>query len=364
MLRPSDGDFVKQGRVYSPIPVNFCQVWWCSIKKMRASRLLSILLLLQSRGRLTARVLAEEFEVSVRTIYRDIDELSAAEVPIYADRGPNGGFELLEGYRTKLTGLSPHEAATLFLAGLPGPAAELGLADVLTTAQLKLTAALPEGARAAAKRVAARFHLDPVGWFRSADDARLLPIIAEAVWSETVLDIRYRRYTGVVARTVRPLGLVLKGGIWYLVALAGEQARTYRVSNIVELAVTDEHFGRPKDFDLAAFWSKASRAYEVGLYRGRATLRISARGATLLENQGSPIAQFIAESAGPPDAEGWVSAVVPIEGVDWAARDLIRCGAEIEVVEPRELRERLAAMAREVARLYRSRRRTPRDRRS
>src|ERR1700722_6684659 len=167
---------------------------------MRASRLLSILMLLQTRGRMTAQVLAAEFEVSVRTIYRDIDQLSAADVPVYADRGPSGGFELLDGYRTKLTGLSPAEAATLFLAGLPGPAAELGLADVLTTAQLKLTAALPEGARATANRVSARFHLDPVGWFRSADDARLLPIIANAVWNEKCLDVHYRRAEGAVER--------------------------------------------------------------------------------------------------------------------------------------------------------------------
>src|SRR5690348_7130982 len=130
---------------------------------MRASRLLAILMLLQTRGRMTAEALAAEFEVSVRTIYRDIDQLSAANVPVYADRGPRGGFALLEGYRTELTGMTPAEAETLFLAGLPGPAAELGLGGVLAAAQLKLTAALPERTRASARRVAERVHLDPVG---------------------------------------------------------------------------------------------------------------------------------------------------------------------------------------------------------
>src|SRR5258706_13910733 len=154
---------------------------------MRASRLLSILLLLQARGRMTAEALASEFEVSVRTIYRDVDQLSAADVPIYADRGPSGGFQLLDGYRTKLTGLSPAEAETLSLAGLPGPAAQLGLADVLTAAQLKLSAALPERARANAGRVGARLPLNPVDGFRMAEAPKLLPTPATPGGMQNVL---------------------------------------------------------------------------------------------------------------------------------------------------------------------------------
>src|SRR6267142_2687185 len=316
---------------------------------MRASRLLSILLLLQARGRMTAEALASEFEVSVRTIYRDVDQLSAADVPIYADRGPSGGFQLLDGYRTRLTGLSPAEAETLSLAGLPGPAAQLGLADVLTAAQLKLSAALPERARANAGRVAARFHLDPVGWFRSADDARLLPTIANAVWNEKCLDVRYRRAEGAVERQLQPLGLVLKAGVWYLVAQVGDQPRTYRVSNIIDLAVSEESFKRPKDFDLARFWVTSSQAFETSVYHSNATLRVTARGFAKL---GSPVARSAAETATPPDADGWLSVTIPIESLDRAASGLIALGADAEVVEPLELRERFVTTVQELVRLY------------
>jgi predicted DNA-binding transcriptional regulator YafY len=319
---------------------------------MRASRLLSILMVLQTRGRVTAEALAAEFEVSARTIYRDIEELSAADVPVYADRGPNGGFQLLDGYRTKLTGLSPAEAETLFLAGLPGPAAELGLADVLTTAQLKLTAALPERARVTANRVAARFHLDPVGWFRTADEARLLPAIARAVWNETYLDVRYKRGTGSVVRRLQPLGLVLKAGIWYLVARASDQPRTYRVSNILEMSGRDERFTRPNDFDLVRFWTMSSRAYEVGLYRSEAVLRVSPSGMAKLDLLGSVVAQAAAETAVPSDRDGWVRVVIPIESIDQAAADLIRLGTEVEVLDPPELRRRIAETAHMLSRVY------------
>ncbi|MBI1776445.1 MAG: YafY family transcriptional regulator [Proteobacteria bacterium] len=320
---------------------------------MRASRLLSILMTLQTRGRMTAEALAREFEVSMRTIYRDIDHLSQANVPVYADRGPGGGFQLLDGYRTKLAGLSPAEAETLFLAGLPGPAAELGLAQVLATAQLKLTAALPESARATARRVSARFHLDPVGWFRSKDQALLLPTIAKAVWNEMCLEVRYKRGERWVARRLKPLGLVLKAGIWYLVAEAGEQIRTYRVANILQLSLTDDRFQRPKDFDLVRFWTDAASAYESGLFRATATLRLSPTGLAKLDLLGSAVAEAAFASAGPVEADGRVRAVIPIESIDQAAADLIRLGAEAEALEPPILRDRIAEMALDLWRLYR-----------
>jgi predicted DNA-binding transcriptional regulator YafY len=319
---------------------------------MRASRLLSIMMLLQAHGRMTAQALAEACGVSIRTIYRDIDQLSAADVPVYADRGPNGGFALLDGYRTRLTGLSPDEAATLHFTGLPGPAAELCLADAMATAQLKLTAALPEGARATAARVSARFHLDPVGWFRSADDARLLPLIADAVWHEKLLSVRYRRSSGVVSRVLQPLGLVLKGGVWYLVARVTEQVRTYRVSNIVALSAMEAHFERPKDFDLARFWTTASRAYEIGLYRGTATLRVSPLGMRRLGLLGAVVAQAGAESAGPPDADGWVTIAIPTKSVEQAAADIMGLGRETEVVGPAELRRHIGGLVHALSRLY------------
>jgi predicted DNA-binding transcriptional regulator YafY len=318
---------------------------------MRASRLMSILLLLQNRGRLTAEQLAAHFEVSVRTIYRDIDQLSAAEVPVYADRGPGGGFQLLDGYRTKLTGLSPSEAETLFIAGLPGPAAEMGLADALATAQLKLTAALPENTRANARRLSARFHLDPVDWFRSAASARLLPAIATAVWGETEVDVEYKRAGSDkgTSRRLQPLGLVLKAGTWYVVAQAGDSVRTYRVSNILDLQQTGERFTRPKDFDLVRFWTASSRAYEVGLYRGTAELRVSKRGMARLEALGATVQQAAQDSAEPEKTGGWTRITIPIESIEHAAVDMLKLGGDAEVLTPVALRRRVAKTAREVA---------------
>src|ERR671915_509493 len=158
---------------------------------MRASRLVNLLLLLQTRGQMTARELSRELEVSERTIYRDVDALSASGVPIYAERGPLGGVRLVEGYRTRLTGMTADEAEALFLSGLPGPAAELGLGTVVAAAQLKVLAALPPELRNRASRITERFHIDAPGWFKQAEPVPHLATLADAVWETVRVEVDY-----------------------------------------------------------------------------------------------------------------------------------------------------------------------------
>lgn len=302
---------------------------------------------------MSAEALAAELEVSVRTVYRTIDQLSAAGVPVYGERGRTGGFRLLDGYRTRLTGLTAGEAQALFLAGLPGPASELGLGDVMADAQLKLLAALPDAWRADAQRVSSRFHLDPMGWFRGPASVDHLPAIAAAVWDERRLTIRYRSAGVISQRTIEPLGLVLKAGVWYVVArIPGAMPRTYRLSNVAGVDATDERFTRPADFRLADYWTASTRRYEAGVFRDTALVRVTPRGMTLLGGLGPAVAEAAERSAGEPDAQGWTNVVIPIESVEHAAGELLGLGAEIAVLAPPALRERLAETARALATLY------------
>jgi predicted DNA-binding transcriptional regulator YafY len=314
---------------------------------MRASRLLSLLLLLQSRGRMTAQELADELEVSVRTVYRDVEALSASGVPVYADRGPMGGYQLLDGYRTRLTGLTTEEAESLFLAGMPGPAAELGLGTVVAAAQLKLLAALPQELRSRAGRIRERFHLDTPGWFRHADQTPFLSTIADAVWNQHKLHLRYRRWGGQaieVERTVDPLGLVLKAGVWYLIARADGDLRTYRVARVLELQEVDEGFERPDDFDLTEFWQGWSERFEQRMYGMRVTVRLSSTGLGRAQFLLSLVAaRALRDLTAEPDADGWTTVEVPVESLDHAEVDLLRLGPDAEVVAPPELRERMIA---------------------
>ena len=256
---------------------------------MRASRLVSILLLLQSRGRMTAAQLAAELEVSVRTVYRDVESLHEAGIPLYGDAGHRGGYRLLDGYRTRLTGLNAAEAQALFLSGLPGPAAELGLGPVLEAAQLKLLAALPPGLGEQVGRVQARFHLDAPGWYSAPDEVPLLPAVAGAVWHGRALQVRYRRWKEPtdVDRRLEPYGLVLKAGRWYLVAAPGP--RTYRVDQILDLRVLEEEFGVPDGFELARYWQGYLADFRANLHRADAVVRLApAAAARLSAGRGFP----------------------------------------------------------------------------
>jgi predicted DNA-binding transcriptional regulator YafY len=317
---------------------------------MLASRLLSILMLLQTRGRMSAADLAREFEVSARTIHRDIDQLSAAGIPVYAERGRSGGFALMDGYRTKLTGMTQPEAETLFLAGLPGPAAELGLADLLGAARLKLLAALPAEVQPNAERIASRFHLDPSGWFRESAPLPSLRTVAQAVWSGHMLRIDYRSDGEVRTRRLSPLGLVLKGGVWYLVAQNKARILTYRMTSIVEAEMLEDGVTRPKGFDLAAHWRKASQDYETGVYRGEAEVRLSSAGMSLIEMLGPYVAAAARKTAGKPDAKGWMRCTIPIESDGHGVRELMRLGEEVRLIGPAPLlarfRSTLIAMTR------------------
>ena len=305
---------------------------------MRATRLVSLLLLLQTRGQLTATELAERLEVSVRTVHRDMESLSAAGVPVEAVRGPAGGYRLAGGYRTRLTGLTADEAEALFAAGMPGPAAELGLGGELAAARLKLLAALPSELQERAARASRLFHLDTRGWFRAEDSVPHLPALSAAVWRGCRARIRYREGRLVVQRTIDPLGLVLKGGVWYLIARRSVGMRVYRVSRVAGVRQLPESFERPPGFELAVFWDEWSRAFEQSRPQVDVTVRVSEEVARRLP--------------GEPRLAGDGRAALRFDDLGVAYRELLRFGAGVEVLEPVELRTRISETAREVAALY------------
>lgn len=322
---------------------------------MQSSRLLSILMLLQqSHGGLSAQALAAELAVSVRTIYRDVDRLSAAGVPIWAETGRNGGLRLREGWRTKLDGLTVPEAQAVFMAGLPGPAAELGLGEALASAQLKLMAALPADWQEDARRVGTRFHLDPLDWYRESPGARHLGLVAQSVWRERRLWLRYESWKGMVERELEPLGLVLKAGAWYLVARtgAGQAPRSYALHSMLELRALEQGFSRPRDFDLASFWRASIASFEAQLQRSSAELRVSALGLKQLKGLSRALAE--AAAAAQPDAQrpDWLHLTIPIESVEHAAGQLLRLGPEAEALAPPALRRRLGELVLQMQALY------------
>jgi len=320
---------------------------------MRARRLISLLLLLQNRGHATAAELADELGVSVRTVYRDLEALGSAGIPVTTERGPGGGCRLLGGYRTQLTGLDAGEAEALFMSGLPGPAAELGLGSLLARAQRKVLAALPARLREAARLADQRFHLDARSWFQVQPAHPALESLASAVWRDRRVRFAYQRVDGrAVEREADAVALTLKAGLWYLVARVGGDLRVYRVSRVAEVRVSEVEFARDPAFDLAAFWSKWSSDFEDGLAALPVTVRIAPAALPRVERLGDPFTRAPADPPPTLDAFGWTRRVLVFEKLEYARAQLAGFGAEVEVIEPAELRAQLAAAARALAELY------------
>ncbi|MDR7151318.1 putative DNA-binding transcriptional regulator YafY [Hydrogenophaga palleronii] len=314
---------------------------------MKASRLLSILMLLQARGRMTASSLAQALEVSPRTILRDIDQLSAAGVPLWGERGHQGGFQLQPGWSTQLTGMTESEAHALLLAGLPGPATELGLGAAAASARLKLVASLPAAWREQADRVGERLHIDPVDWYRARDTPRFLREVADAVWRGRRLSVRYESWRGTSLHELEPLGLVLKAGAWYLLARKANQEgwRTYRLASMHSVTTGGRSFKRPRGFDLASAWETSARRFEAELRAMEVRALVSPRGLTWLGNARIQVVVLPLAHGGSKARRGWREVLLSVESIEHGARQLLSYGAEIEVLAPPAMRAEVHRLA-------------------
>jgi predicted DNA-binding transcriptional regulator YafY len=322
---------------------------------MRADRLLSLLMLLQARGRMTAGQLAEELEVSERTVYRDIDALSAAGVPVYSERGREGGYALLDSYRTDLTGLTKDEVRALFMLSIPAPLTELGVSRELKAALLKLSAALPDAHRHDEERVRQRIHLDSTWWFQGEESVPYLHAIHEAVWQDRKLYITYRQPYGMpveIEHLVAPYGLVAKAGVWYLVCARNGRVRAHRVSRLLDVRTSDASFERLPDFDLAVFWRKWCAEFKESRPHYPVIARVAPDFVPALPRFfGDRLRDRIAQ-AGPPDAEGWITLELPFESLEAARNRMLGFGRAVEVLEPQALRLSVLDFATQIVALY------------
>jgi predicted DNA-binding transcriptional regulator YafY len=312
---------------------------------MRADRLLSILLLLQANGRMTANTLARRLEVSERTILRDMDALSGAGVPVTAERGAGGGWRLIDGYQTKLTGLTATEIQTLFLGRPPKVLADLGLKEAAEGAWIKLQAALPSEVRQQAEFVRQRILIDPRGWRDAGESLVCLPLVLEALWRGRQLRFVYERSSDGGERLVTPLGLVARASAWYLVADKGEHRRTYRVSRIRDATVLDEPCARPAGFDLAAHWEQSSSEFRERLPRFFATFRVTQSAISWIRYRGWRVVEEV------PEGDRFL-VKMRFEIEDEAVHLALAFADGVELLEPAALRARVRAGADALARVY------------
>jgi predicted DNA-binding transcriptional regulator YafY len=317
---------------------------------MRARRLVSLLLLLQLDRRWTAADLATQLGTSVRTIHRDVEALGEAGVPIHAERGPGGGFTLPVGYRSRLP-LSAAEAQAL-LIGAPGAAGALGLGPLLLDARRKLLASLPAEPRQTAARAHALFHVDEPRWFSTADEPPFLAELASAATEQRRVAVEYRRRDQVASRTLDPLGLVLKAGVWYLVARSADETRLFRVSRLLTVTVTDAGFKRPAHFDLVAFWERSRDEFETSRSRVEVVVRVERGDVRALREAIDWSVRPAVDAGGIDRDDGRIEFLLPFERLESAYADLVKLGGVVEVLEPSELRDRLAQTGRELVTRY------------
>ena len=313
---------------------------------MRADRLISIVLLLQANRRLTAEALATRLEVSQRTILRDMDALSTAGVPVVAERGVGGGWRLIDGYETKLTGLTPAEISSLFLGRPPQLLAELGLKDAADAAWLKLRAALPVGMREQADFVRQRILVDARGWRDSQQSLESLPVILEALWRGRRLRFQYEKSNGDASgREVDPLGLVARGNHWYLIAARAGETRTYRVSRSHSAELLEQPAERPAGFDLAAYWDASAVQFREHLPRYDATFLVAPDVLPWVRYRGWRLIEETLEGDRHRVRLRFDSSLE-------ARQFALAFGPELEVVEPAELKDEVVAAAAAVVAAY------------
>ena len=307
---------------------------------MKADRLLSALLLLQSRGRVTGREMAERLEVSGRTVHRDMEALGAAGVPVYALRGSRGGWQLDEDWRTQVPGLDEAELRALLMAQ-PRLLGDARLAAAAERALGKLMASLPVSMRAQANSIRQRLHIDTTGWRGLTETVDALPVVQEAVARDRKLTFHYRKPDGERSeRTVDPLGLVAKGSAWYLVANTSDGFRTFRVSRIDQAVLLATASERPAGFDLAAHWKTSTQQLRETRRRYVATLRVEARAAERLAMWRCTAPKSHEPR---PAIEGWVTREVEFDDEDQASFVALGFGPRAQVLGPKSLRERVHA---------------------
>ncbi|SRR5579871_698554 len=313
---------------------------------MRAQRLLSILMQLQVNRRVTARDLARKLEVSERTILRDMDALSSTGIPVVAERGAGGGWSLLEEYQTRLTGLSPGEIQSLFVSKNGKWMADLGLQQVADAAWTKLQAALPASARMEADFVRQRVLVDARGWRNPSESAASLPVLLDALWRGRRVRFLYESVLSEAAeRSVDPLGLVARGSTWYLIANRESQSRTYRVSRMRSVEVLEAAASRPPDFDLAAYWERSAAEFREKLPEYRATFLAKAKVMPWIRYRGWRLEEETPEGA-------MVRVRLRFDAEEEALQFSVSFGADVEVLEPIELRSKAREVGMSIVQLY------------